>query len=177
MSDSVALLRRTLPAVLPRLRRFARSLARNAADADDLAQITLERALARAAQWRPPPANAAAEQVEAAVRSWMFGIMKNAWIDDRRAAQRRRRLFTPAEDYHELADHAHVAQEQRLSIEAALQRLPEDQLIAVALVLVEGFAYHEAAEVLGIPVGTLTSRVSRGRETLAGLLGPGGTPA
>lgn len=100
----------------------------------------------------------------------MFGIMKNAWIDDRRAAQRRHRLFTPAGDFHEPADHAHVAQEQRLSIEAALQRLPEEQRIAVALVLVEGYAYHEAAEVLGIPVGTLTSRVSRGRETLAALL-------
>jgi RNA polymerase sigma-70 factor (ECF subfamily) len=107
----------------------------------------------------------------------MFGIMKNAWIDDRRAAQRKRRLFTSAEDAPEPADHAHVAQEQRLSIEAALQRLPEDQQLAVALVLVEGLAYHEAAEVLAIPVGTLTSRLARARETLVSVLdAPGGTP-
>src|SRR6185295_7536789 len=80
MTDSVALLRRTLPAVLPRLRRFARTLTRHVADADDLAQIAIERALLRAAQWRAPPAGAGPEQIEAAVRSWMFGIVKNAWI-------------------------------------------------------------------------------------------------
>jgi RNA polymerase sigma-70 factor (ECF subfamily) len=177
VSDSIALLRQTLPAVLPRLRRFARSLAHNAPDADDLAQTTIERALARAAQWRAPRHDATAEQVESAVRSWMFGIMKNAWIDSRRAAQRQRRLFTPADDTHVAVDHAHVAQETRLSIEAAMQRIPEDQQLAVSLVLVEGLAYHEAAAILDIPVGTLTSRLSRGREALVNLLNlPGDTP-
>lgn len=177
LGDSIALLRQTLPAILPRLRRFARSLTHNAADADDLAQATLEKALARAAQWRAPPAPATAAQVEDAVRSWMFGIMKNAWIDDRRANQRKRRLFTSAEDAPEPPDHSHLAQERRLSIEAAMQQLPEDQQLAVALVLVEGLAYHEAAEVLGIPVGTLTSRLSRGREALVRLLNvPGEAP-
>jgi RNA polymerase sigma-70 factor (ECF subfamily) len=74
-------------------------------------------------------------------------------------------------------DRAHLAQETRLSIEAALQRLPEEQQLAVALVLVEGLAYHEAAGILGIPVGTLTSRLSRGREALVNLLNvPGETP-
>jgi RNA polymerase sigma-70 factor (ECF subfamily) len=170
VSESIALLRRTIPAVLPRLRRFARSLAHNGPDADDLAQATIERALVRAAQWRAPPEGATAEAIEAAVRSWMFAIMKNAWIDDRRAAQRQRRLFTPADDTHVAVDRAHEAQEARLSIEAALRRLPEEQQLAVALVLIEGLAYHEAAEILGIPVGTLTSRLSRGREALASLL-------
>jgi RNA polymerase sigma-70 factor, ECF subfamily len=174
LKDSITTLRQTLPLVLPRLRRFARTLVREAADADDLTQIALERALARAAQWRAPAADASAEQVEAAVRSWMFGIIKNAWIDDRRAAQRSRRLFTSAEDAPEPADHAHIAQEQRLSIEAAMQQLPEDQQLAVSLVLVEGMAYNEAAEILEIPVGTLTSRLSRGREMLATLLGNNG---
>jgi RNA polymerase sigma-70 factor (ECF subfamily) len=177
VSDSIALLRQSMPAVLPRLRRFARSLAHNAADADDLAQTTIERALSRAAQWRAPQTGATAEQVESAVRSWMFGIMKNAWIDDRRAAQRQRRLFTPADDTHVAVDRAHLAQEARLSIEAAMKRLPEEQQLAVALVLVEGLAYHEAAGILGIPVGTLTSRLSRGREALVRLLDvPGETP-
>jgi RNA polymerase sigma-70 factor (ECF subfamily) len=175
MSDSIALLRATMPAVLPRLRRFARALAHNAADADDLAQIAIERALTRAAQWRGPPPDVPAEQLEAAVRSWMFGIMKNAWIDERRAAQRRRRLFVAAEDAPEPADAAHLAQEQRLSIEAAMRQLPEEQQLAVALVLVEGLAYSEAAAVLEIPVGTLTSRLSRGREALASLLSAPGS--
>lgn len=165
------LLRQTLPRVLPRLRRFARSLTGQAADADDLAQAAIERALARAAQWRPPPVGATAEQVESAVRSWMFGIVKNAWIDERRAAQRRRRLFTPADAAPETADYAHLSQEQRLSIEAAMQRLPEEQQLAVALVLVEGLSYQEAADVLEVPVGTVTSRLSRGRDALASLLG------
>lgn len=176
MNDSITTLRQTLPAVLPRLRRFARTLLRDAADADDLTQIALERALARAAQWRPPAAGADAQTVETAVRSWMFGIIKNAWIDERRAAQRKRQLFTAAEDAPEPADHSHVTQELRLSIDAAMQQLPEDQQLAVSLVLVEGMAYAEAAQILEIPVGTLTSRLSRGREALATLLGINGDP-
>jgi RNA polymerase sigma-70 factor, ECF subfamily len=173
MSDSIALLRQTLPAVLPRLRRFARSLAHNVADADDLAQNAIEHALARAAQWRAPAADATPEQVEAAVRSWMFGIMKNAWIDDLRMRQRQRAVHG-GNDIDNVADGTHTVQEDRLSIMAAMQRLPEDQQLAVALVLVEGMSYQEAATVLAIPVGTLTSRLSRGRETLATLLDAAG---
>lgn len=167
MSDSIALLRQTLPAVLPRLRRFARTLVHNGPDADDLTQNAIERALARAAQWRAP-ATDAADQVQAAVRSWMFGIMKNAWIDDLRAKKRQREI--PGGDDVEIADDTHSAQETRLSIDAALQRLPEEQQLAVSLVLIEGLSYQEAADILEIPVGTLTSRLSRGRETMATLL-------
>lgn len=176
MSDSIALLRQTLPAVLPGLRRFARTLAHHAADADDLAQNTIERALEHAAQWRAPAAGATSDQVEAAVRSWMFGIMKNTWIDDLRARRRQRNVMGN-QDPETVADGSHVATEDRLSIEAALQRLPEEQQLAVALVLIEGLPYLEAASVLGIPVGTLTSRLSRGRETLATLLDAEGATA
>jgi RNA polymerase sigma-70 factor, ECF subfamily len=176
MSNSIALLRQTLPAVLPRLRRFARTLAHNAPDADDLAQNTIERALARAAQWRAPAADATSEQVEAAVRSWMFGIMKNTWIDDLRSRKRQRAVFGGS-DIDNVADGTHTTLEDQLSIAAALQRLPEEQQLAVSLVLVEGLSYQEAADVLAIPVGTLTSRLSRGRETLATLLdAAGATP-
>lgn len=168
MSDSVALLRQTLPAVLPRLRRFARTLMRNAPDADDLAQDVVERALARAAQWRVP-SPATADQVETSVRSWMFGIMKNAWIDGLRARQRQHEITGSQV---EAADDSHLAQEDRLSIAAALSRLPAEQRLAVSLVLVEGLSYQEAAEVLEVPVGTLTSRLSRGREALAAMLEP-----
>jgi RNA polymerase sigma-70 factor (ECF subfamily) len=171
MSSGITLLRQTLPAVLPRLRRFARSLTHDPHRADDLAQGAVERALLRAAQWRAPPADATPEQVEAALRSWMFGIMKNAWIDDRRANQRERALFTGEEAAAMASDGSHGAIQDRLSIDAAMQRLPEEQQLAVSLVLVEGLSYQEAATIMEIPVGTLTSRLSRGREALAAMLG------
>ena len=171
MSDGVALLRQTLPAVLPRLRRFARTLTRNVHDADDLAQIALERALLRAAQWRAPASGATPEQIETAVRSWMFGIVKNAWIDNRRAHQRERRVVIGYDGVTEVADGSHSAVEEGLSIAAAMERLPEEQRLAVSLVLIEGLSYQEAADVMDIPVGTLTSRLSRGREALAASLG------
>jgi RNA polymerase sigma-70 factor (ECF subfamily) len=171
MSDSVALLRQSLPGVLPRLRRFARTLARNAPDADDLVQTAIERALLRAAQWRAPAPGATSEQIEAAVKSWMFGITKNAWIDGIRARSREQVVLVGDERLAEIADGAHAAMQDGLSVAAAMQRLPEEQRLAVALVLVEGLSYQEAADVMEVPIGTLTSRLSRGREALAGWLG------
>jgi RNA polymerase sigma-70 factor (ECF subfamily) len=164
------LLRQTLPAVLPRLRRFARALTRHVHDADDLVQTALERALLRAAQWRAPPPDASAEQVEAAVRSWMFGITKNAWIDNRRAHKRERAVVVADDGETDVADDSHSAVEHELSIVAAMERLPEEQRLAVTLVLIEGLSYQEASEVMEVPVGTLTSRLSRGREALAAQL-------
>lgn len=164
-----------MPAVLPRLRRFARTLARNPHDADDLAQNTIERALARAAQWRPPAAGATPEQLEVAVRSWMFGIMKNGWIDDRRAWARERAVVTHDESLLlAAAEDSSGALQARLSLDAAMERLPDEQRLAIALVLVEGLSYSEAADVLQIPQGTLTSRLHRGREALARELAPAG---
>jgi RNA polymerase sigma-70 factor, ECF subfamily len=170
MTDSVALLRQVLPLVLPRLRRFARTLTRHVHDADDLAQIAIERALARAAQWRPPAPGATEEQIEAAVRSWMFGIVKNAWIDDLRSRKRERAVVRGDDGIEDVADQTHTVAEDRLSIAAAMERLPEEQQLAVSLVLIEGLSYQEAADVLEVPVGTLTSRLSRGREALAAQL-------
>jgi RNA polymerase sigma-70 factor (ECF subfamily) len=160
-----------LPIVLPRLRRFARSLTRHVHDADDLVQVALERGLTRAAQWRPPTAGAAADQIEAAVRSWMFGIVKNAWIDNVRARKRERGVIGGDVGLDDVADDSHMATEDRLSIVAALQRLPAGQQLAVSLVLIEGLSYQEAADIMDVPVGTLTSRLSRGREALAAQLG------
>jgi RNA polymerase sigma-70 factor (ECF subfamily) len=172
MTDTAAVLRQTLPAVLPRLRRFARTLTNHVHDADDLAQIAIERALLHAAQWRAPAAGATAEQIEAAVRSWMFGIVKNAWIDSVRSRRRERAVVAGDGGIDDVADDSHVAAEDRLSIAAAMQRLPDEQRLAVSLVLVEGLSYKEAADVMEVPVGTLTSRLSRGREALAALLDP-----
>ncbi|HEU4618680.1 MAG TPA: RNA polymerase sigma factor [Gammaproteobacteria bacterium] len=171
MTDSVGVLRQTLPAVLPRLRRFARTLTNHVQDADDLAQIAIERALLRAAQWRAPAAGATAEQIEAAVRSWMFGIVKNAWLDGLRSRKRERAVVAGDNGIDDVADDSHVAAEDRLSIAAAMERLPEEQRLAVSLVLVEGLSYKEAADLMEVPIGTVTSRLSRGREALAALLG------
>ncbi|WP_374655546.1 sigma-70 family RNA polymerase sigma factor [Phenylobacterium sp.] len=151
--------RREMVELLPRLRRFARVLAREPADADDLVQLTVERALARSAQWA----------IGTRLDSWMFRIMKNAWIDEVRARKRRDVVFAPEEAGERVGDDGAAVVERRLEaaeVERELARLPEDQRLAVALVLVEGLSYREAAEVLEIPMGTLTSRLVRGRNAV-----------
>jgi RNA polymerase sigma-70 factor, ECF subfamily len=150
--------------LLPRLRRFARVITRNVADADDLVQVAVEKALARAAQWRPG----------SRLDSWMFGIMKNAWVDEIRARRRRERVHAPEEAGAAVGDRSAAARDIALSVQAAMARLPEEQRLAIALVLVEGLPYKDAAESLGIPIGTLTSRLARGREALQALLGSNG---
>ena len=145
--------------LLPRLRRLARALARDVADADDLVQISLEKALDRQSQWAPGTR----------LDSWMMRIMKNAWIDEMRARKRRGAVFMPESDgEHAGSDGAAEAQArlEARAIQAAMAKLPEAQRIAVALVLVEGLSYREAADVLQEPVGTLTSRLARGRAAL-----------
>ena len=147
-------------ALLPRLRRFARALSGNQHDADDLTQAAVERALRGAQQFR----------AGASLASWLFGIMKNAWIDDRRARSRRGEVALP-EDSGEHPAVSPVDTDFGLwSVSEAMSKRPEDQRLAVALVLVEGMSYKEAAAVLEIPIGTLTSRLARGRSALAAAL-------
>jgi RNA polymerase sigma-70 factor (ECF subfamily) len=147
-------------ALLPRLRRFARNLTRNPHDADDVVQIGVERALARLDQWRS----------DARLDSWMFKIVRNAWIDELRARGRRDKIFLNEEAGENIGTDSMERESERLSVQAAMARLPEDQRIAVSLVLVEGLPYKEAAEVLEVPIGTLTSRLARGRTALQSLL-------
>jgi RNA polymerase sigma-70 factor (ECF subfamily) len=161
MSQSVEPVRDQLVTLLPRLRRFARALSRNVHDADDLVQVAVERALLHLDQLRPGTR----------LDSWMFGIIRNAWIDETRSRRRRDKVLAPEALGEQVADVASAAHIQRLSLEAALERLPEEQRLAVALVLVEGLAYKEAAAVLQVPIGTVTSRLARGREALEALLG------
>jgi RNA polymerase sigma-70 factor (ECF subfamily) len=146
-----------LVALLPRLRRVARGFARTPADADDLVQLALERALQRWQQWQPGTR----------LDSWLFGIMRNAWIDELRTRRRRGEVVLEEEPGAELAVGGAAQPLEALAIEAALRELPEDQRLAVLLVLVEGLSYKEAAQALGVPIGTLTSRLARGREALA----------
>lgn len=147
-------------ALLPRLRRFGRSLTGHPADADDLVQLAVERALRNWQQWKPGTR----------LDAWMFGVLRNAWIDELRARQRRGRVLLPEEAGAMVGDASDEAQQQRLAMEQALARLPEEQREVVALVLVEGFSYGEAAQLLEIPVGTLTSRLSRARNALMEIL-------
>jgi RNA polymerase sigma-70 factor (ECF subfamily) len=154
--SSLQLVREQIVALLPRMRRFGRAITRHPSDADDLVQIAIERALLRYEQWRP----------EAPFHSWMFGIMRNAWIDEARARGRHGKVLAPEEAGLDIPDNASEAQLRMLSVQKAMAMLPEEQRLAVALVLVEGLSYKEAAEALDVPIGTLTSRLARGREAL-----------
>jgi RNA polymerase sigma-70 factor (ECF subfamily) len=150
--------------LLPRLRRFARNLTRDAADADDVVQIAVERALLRLDQW----------QRDARLDSWLFKIVRNAWIDEVRSRSRRDQIFLAEEAGENVGSEPMESEIAIMSVQAAMKKLPEDQRTAVSLVLVEGLPYKEAAEVLEIPIGTLTSRLARGREALQALLGAEG---
>src|SRR5258706_11734481 len=161
MDASFDTIRSRIAALVPRLRRFALSVTGNRADADDLVQDTLERALRHLDQWEPGTR----------LDSWMFRIAQNLFIDARRAAKRKRSVFVDTEGNladagydGERAAEAHVTWRETC---AALAILPEDQRSAIALVLIDGMSYRDAADVLGVPIGTLTSRLARGRETLA----------
>jgi RNA polymerase sigma-70 factor (ECF subfamily) len=154
---------RELLVLVPRLRRFARALACDAADADDLLQLALERALRARAQWMPGTR----------LDAWMMRIVRNCWIDEVRSRTRRARTFVPEEAGADIGSDAQREIEQRAEladVDRAMATLPSDQREAIALVLVEGFAYREAADMLKIPIGTLTSRLTRGRQSLVRLL-------
>ena len=149
-------------ALLPRLRRFAAGLARDRADGDDLVQLTVERALASRTQW----------QEGTRLASWMYRIMRNIWIDEGRSRARRAQTFVAEEAGLGVGrDGGQEASAELGAVGRAMNRLPDDQREAVMLVLVEGYKYAEAAEIVGCPVGTMTSRLGRGRETLMMILG------
>ena len=146
--------------LLPRLRRFARALTRHAQDADDLVQLAVERALVRSKQWQPG----------SSLTNWMLAIVRNAWIDETRSRRRRHAVLAPEGEAAELGDTGTDRDIELWSIQSALERLPEEQRLAVALVLVEGLSYREAAQVMQVPIGTLTSRLARGRLALQSML-------
>ena len=149
---------------MPRLRRFARSLTVNAADADDLVQVGLERVLRHLDLYTPGTR----------LDSWLFKVLKNAWIDEVRGRTRRGRVFAPEDDGEQVGDDGDAAAHARrrlAEVEMAMRELPEDQRLAIALICIEGLSYAEASEVLDVPVGTLSSRLTRGREALLARVG------
>jgi RNA polymerase sigma factor (sigma-70 family) len=144
---------------LPRLRLYAWALRRNREDADDLVQDTLERAWSRAGLW-PGVGD---------MRGWLFGIMHNLHVD----TLRRGRLDTVDLDAHALDVPVAATQAERLALRdlsRALVAMPEEQREILLLVAVDGMAYAEIAHALEIPIGTVMSRLSRGRERLRGLM-------
>jgi len=152
-----------LSALLPRLRRFAHALSRNSADADDLTQMTIERALRSKDQWRPGTR----------LHSWACTIMRNLWIDTVRSRSRKEAFEAPAVEVEKMADGGGSleASVELNRVMAAMQKLPEEQREIVALILVEGFGYREASEMLQLPIGTVSSRLVRGRTALLEILG------
>jgi len=152
---------------IPRLRRYARALTGERTHADDLVQDTLERALIKLHLWQPG----------SDLRAWLFTLMHNVFINQLRAR--------PARFIAELDDEAEQVavrptQTDWLEVrdlQAMLLRLPEEQREVLLLVGLEQMTYEETAGVLGIPIGTVMSRLSRARERLRGLLAGGAMPA
>ena len=144
--------------LLPRLRRFARTLAQNAADADDLLQATCERAIARSSQW-----------IEGTrLDSWLYTMMRNLWVSEIRSRKvRTGQGQVDAGESPELmttvggADHAYGNQLMDM-----VKSLPEGYATTLLLVAVEGWSYQEAAEFLEVPIGTIMSRMSKARQLM-----------
>jgi RNA polymerase sigma factor (sigma-70 family) len=154
-----------LLAHIPALRRYARLLTGDATRADDLVQDTLERACRKWSLWRPGTS----------LRPWVLSIMHNLhlnqlrdWhLDDGHA---------PLDELPDRPDGAAPADE-RMDLEGALAALPAGQRAVLLLVVVEEYTYAEAAEILGVPIGTVMSRLHRGREALWQRLAPAGPAA
>lgn len=149
-----------IAAVIPRLRRYARALTGDAAQADDLVQDCLVRGLARQAQWREGDSP----------RKWLFTILHNLYVDDARARERRPLQVDLETIEPELRPAAGAEHASAFEIDQALAQLPDEQRQALLLVALEGLSYAETADVLCVPMGTVMSRISRAREGLRRLL-------
>ena len=148
---------RQVEPLIPALRRYARALVRNRANADDLVQDCLERAVTRWHQRR-----------DGNVRAWLFAILHNVAVDQfRKSAARGRHVAIDETSESDLGEAA--TQERRLMYQDVLNklaRLPGEQRAVLLLVAVEDLSYADAAKVLNVPVGTVMSRLSRARERL-----------
>jgi RNA polymerase sigma-70 factor (ECF subfamily) len=145
---------------VPHLRRYARALTGDVASADDLVQDTIERGWKRMALWRPG----------SNLRAWLFTIMHNLYVNQRKAGHRSISL-APEHPAYDASTAAPLDQQLELiDLNRALQRLPAEQREVVLLIGLEQMSYVEAAKVLGVPIGTVMSRLSRGREQLRSLM-------
>ena len=153
---------RFVEAEIPRLRRYARALTRDATQAEDLVQSCLLRAIAKQHLWQPGTD----------LRAWLFTILHNQHVNNVRRGVREG-TAVPVEDMAAALTVEAVAGDalQLRDLERALAQLPAEQRQVILLVGLEGMRYEEVATVLGIPIGTVRSRLSRGRESLRVLMG------
>lgn len=151
--------------LIPRLRRYARALVDDRASADDLVQDTLERAWAKLHLYRRGTD----------LRAWMFTVMHNVFVNQLRASRPGVQL---EDDMPELSRPARELESLELrDLDRAIRRLPPEQREVLLLVVLEDMSYDEAARTLGIPIGTVMSRLARAREKLRSMLSglpPGG---
>lgn len=145
---------------IPRLRRYARALTGDRSAADDLVQDTLERAVSRFHLWRHG----------SDLRAWLFTIMHNIFVNQARSRARHQHEALEADPSAEARGRDPEWLELR-DLASALARVPDEQRAVLLLVGLEQFTYDEAARILEIPIGTVMSRLSRGRERLRVLLG------
>lgn len=162
MADDDQELRLQIVTLLPRLRGLARALAGSPADGDDLLQATCEKALGRLHQFEPGTR----------LDRWMFQILKTTHIDRVRQVQRRRQASLTPDLAEVLPFDARIherteAREDLAVIRSAVARLPEEQREVLVLVVIDGMSYQDAAETLGVPQGTVMSRLARARRKLS----------
>ncbi|MHB1024014.1 MAG: RNA polymerase sigma factor [Acidobacteriaceae bacterium] len=143
---------------LPRLRRYARALTGDRDRADDLVQDTLERALNKLDLWQPG----------SDLRAWLFTLMHNLFVNQIRIRRPQETVMEEALD--EPVSGGQMEALTARDIHTALARLPEEQREVLLLVGLEQFGYAEAAQVLGVPTGTVMSRLSRARERMRQML-------
>lgn len=151
--------------LIPALRRYARALMQDREEADDLVQDCLERAIARWHQRRR----------DGSARAWMFTILHNLAMNRLRRDHRRGRSLSLETDEAPLP-HVAAAQEDGLhhhDLMMALDGMPDDQRQLLLLIALEDVSYADAATITGVPLGTVMSRLSRGRDRLRALLGAG----
>jgi len=144
---------------IPRLRRYARALVGDQYAADDLVQDTLERAINKRHLWRPG----------SDLRAWLFAIMHNVFVNQLRSRQSHPEETLDDEALPAVASAESVRLEVR-DLQTALAMLPAEQREIVLLVGLEQLTYAEVSHALGIPIGTVMSRLFRGRERLRGLM-------
>ncbi|WP_457091926.1 RNA polymerase sigma factor [Microvirga sp. P5_D2] len=148
-----------LVALLPRLRRFALVLCRSPSLADDLVQSACERALAHAASWTPGTR----------LDAWVFRILRNNWIDHLRRTRTEgmsEDVTVQTEIVGDRGEEPALSKLMLAEVQQCINALPSDQREVLLLVCVEDLAYREAADLLGVPIGTVMSRLARARKRL-----------
>ncbi len=154
-----------LVSLLPRLRRFSFALTTSAADADDLLQAAVEKALSRYEQFKPGTD----------LDKWLFRICKNLWIDEWRSRRVRGPNVDPMDFRSELQMDGERLLQDRMSLQEvreAMNKLRDEQKMVLALVAIEGYSYKEVSKILDIPIGTVMSRLARARGALQDILHP-----